>query len=130
MSTSYAGRTLAEIKEAAVKTADDGNPQEVPTHSARLLAMIARIEELEHTHDAVQLAGFRAAQEMAAKQCDKLAEEFYSAAANRCAGSIRAMQPPTSWDAIASIATDGQPSRPVEADWPHPDGFPAIAGMP
>ncbi|MBI3144199.1 MAG: hypothetical protein HYZ18_02825 [Pseudogulbenkiania sp.] len=68
MSKTYAGHTLAEIKEAAAQFAT--NPDVV-------LAMVARLEELEREHDAARSA-----------------------------------------------------SSPVESDWPHPDGFPAIAGMP
>nr|WP_294865842.1 hypothetical protein [uncultured Pseudogulbenkiania sp.] len=128
MSTRYAGYTLAEIKEAATTSADDGTP--VPTNPAMLLDLIGRIEELERAHDTAWLAGFKAAQEMAARQCDTLAEEFYSAAAIRCASSVRAMQPSASWEATTSEASDRHPLRPAETEWPHPDGFPAIAGMP
>lgn len=128
MSPRYAGHSLAEIKEAATTSADNGTP--VPTDPAMLLALISRIEELERTHDTARLAGFKAAQEMAARQCDTLAEEFYSAAAIRCASSVRAMQPPEPWDAITGETSDRHPLRPIEAEWPHPDGFPAIAGMP
>lgn len=121
MSKTYAGHTLAEIKEAAAQLA---------TSPDVVLAMVARLEELERKHDAAHLRGFRAAQDMAVKKCDDVAEAFYSAAANRCAASIRVMVPPEEWSLSSDIAHSRSASSPAESDWPHPDGFPAIAGMP
>ncbi|WP_024302573.1 hypothetical protein [Pseudogulbenkiania sp. MAI-1] len=129
MSTTYAGRTLADIKEAA-EAADPCAAREVLASSDIVLAMVARIEELEREHHTARLEGFHTARLMAARQCDSVAAEFYSAAANRCASGIRAMQPPAEWSGVTDVESSRPVTSPTEADWPHPDGFPAIAGMP
>lgn len=94
------------------------------TYAGRTLEEL--IEELERECDAARLEGFRAAQEIAAE----IAGEYDNTIEQDVLSRIRAMQPPVEWCATAVDAPRNTLSRPTESDWPHPDGFPHIQGMP
>lgn len=95
--------------------------------------------------DAARLEGWQAAREAAHKACTEYAESRVQGnieraiGADRCASSIRAMQPPAEWGdigipapcRISYVLTEkgrelanriGDKYRSV-AIWPHPDGF-------
>lgn len=129
----YAGHTLDEIKAAAnsitrwpidaPKTGVERQFMDQIANPATVLAMAARIEELERDRHAARLEGFRLAQDMAASVAmnapitsneltyDAKAVSFHASA------KIRAMQPPAEWCDM------GFPISAPSADWPHPDGF-------
>lgn len=123
---------------------------------AVLLAMAARIETLERGRDAARnfgncaklelervqaerdqarLEGWRTARDQSHKACTEYAENLVhgnvdrAIGADRCASTIRAMQPPAEWSdhvehnlEMVPIAIRGDASGAI-FEWPHDDGF-------